>query len=230
LFAAGLNLIHGGGIVGPTNVSVGLVCSLIVWVFVAAFHLRKESLVMPAPDPERFLQNAKLLLTEMGYDVKSRGRSALSTRPRFQSLLFGSGIQVTLTQHQAHVAGPKVCVEFLRHRLRVLSHLGLVQQALREQHRLTETLIKRAELRLRVKVEDLAAVQTNVIEVLQETANVVCELHLLVQSEVGIPESTLEFQIKQWLDEKGIETTLHKHFVQLHRPMTNAEVALDSAI
>jgi hypothetical protein len=79
-------------------------------------------------------------------------------------------------------------------------------------------------------VEDLDEVRTNVIEVLQETADVVCELHLLAQSDVGIPESTLEFDIKQWLMQKGIETTMHKHFVQLHRPLSNAEVPLESAV
>jgi hypothetical protein len=206
------------------------VCALIVWVFVAAFHLRKETLAVPAPDRERFLHDARLLLTEMGYDVKTRGPFNLSTRPRFQSLLFGGGIQIALAKNDARLTGPKVCVELLRNRLRVLSHLGVVQQALREQHRLSETLIKRAELRLRVKVEDLDEVRTNVIEVLQETADVVCERHLLAQSDVGIPESTLEFDIKQWLMQKGIETTMHKHFVQLHRPLSNAEVPLESAV
>jgi hypothetical protein len=230
LFATGLNIVHGGGVDGSTNLSVGLVCALIVWVFVAAFHLRKETLAVPAPDRERFLHDARLLLTEMGYDVQARGPFELSTRPRFQALLFGGGIQIALTKSHARLIGPKVCVELLRNRLRVLSHLGVVQHALRAQHRLSETLIKRAELRLRFKAEDFAEVRTNVIEVLQETADVVCDLHLLAQSDVGIPESTLEFDIKQWLVQKGIETTLHKHFIQLHRPLGNAEDALESAV
>jgi hypothetical protein len=230
LCAAALNVLHGGGIVGKTNLAIGLVCGLIVWMFIAAFHLRKETLAVAAPDRERFLDNAKLLLTEMGYEVKTRGPFDLSTRPRFQSLLFGSGIQVALTENHAHLTGPKVCVELLRNRLRVLSHLGIVQQALRGHHRSNETLIKRAELRLRIKVEDLAEVRTNVIEVLQETANVVCELHLLAQSDAGIPESTLEFQIRHWLEKKGIEAALHKHFIQLHRPLSNSDVALESAV
>lgn len=230
LFAAAVALVNGGGVVSPGNLSVGLVCGLISWLFVAAFHLRKETVNVPAADPERFLQNARLLLTEMGYEVKSRNVRQLSTRPRFHSLLFGSGIQVDMAGARAHLTGPKVCVEMLRNRLRILSHLGVVQQALREPHRHTETLIKRAELRLRVTPEQLDEVRTNVIDVLQITADVVCDVHLLAQSDIGIPESTLEFQIKQWLDQKGIEATLHKHFVQLHRPMSNTEVVLGDAV
>jgi hypothetical protein len=230
LFAGALAVVNGGGVANPGNLSVGLVCGLISWLFVAAFHLRKETIAIPATDPERFVQNARLLLTEMGYEVKSRGQLQLSTRPRFHSLLFGSGIQVELDGAGAHLTGPKVCVEVLRNRLRILSHLGVVRQALLDPHRHSETLIKRAELRLRVTPEQFEAVRTNVIDVLQATADVLCDVHLLAQSDIGIPESTLEFQIKQWLDEMGIEATVHKHFIQLHRPLSNTEIILEDAV
>src|SRR2546423_649009 len=60
-------------VLGPGNASVGLSCSLIAWLFIAVFHLRKETVSLPAPEPKRFLHNARILLTEMGYDVTSRG-------------------------------------------------------------------------------------------------------------------------------------------------------------
>ncbi len=229
LCAIALGLFDGRAIIGPWNLSAGLVCTLIVWLFVAVFHLRKETVTLPAPDRERFLQNSRLLLTEMGYEVTSRGPLRLSTRPHFHSLLFGGGVQVAVTGTHAHLIGPKVCVELLRNRLRIQAHLDSAQQSLRE-YRFTETFIKCAELRMRVNPEDFASVRTNVIEVLQASAEVVCEIHLLAQSEVGIRESILEFQINQWLAEQGIESTLHKHFIQLHRPLTNAEIALDNVV
>ncbi len=140
-------MIRDMAVLGQGNVSIGLCCSLIVWLFVAAFHLRKETLSLPAPEPKDLLHNAHIMLTEMGYDVASRDPHVLSTQPRFHSLLFGGGVQVAVRCGQAQLTGPKLCVELLRNRLRIQSHLGRLQQALREQHRHTEALIKRAELR-----------------------------------------------------------------------------------
>lgn len=215
-------------VLGSGNVSVGLCCSLIVWLFVAVFHLRKETVSVPAPEPKRFLHNARVLLTEMGYAVASRDPHVLSTQPQFHSLLFGGSVQITVHCGQAQLTGPKVCVEMLRNRLRIQSHLGLLQQTLRDRH--TETLIKRAELRLRVKPEDFDAVRTNVVGVLQESADVVCEIHLLAQSDTGIPESVLEFQIAEWLAQQGIDATMHKHFIQLHRPLLGADIVFNDAV
>ncbi len=217
-------------VLGSDNATVGLCCSLIVWLFIAVFHLRKETLSLPAPEPKRFLHNARTLLAEMGYDVAARGPHALSTRPRFHSLLFGGSVHVAVKGGQARLTGPRFCVELLRNRLRVQSHLGLVHQSLREPHRHTETLIKRAELRLRVRPEDFETVRANVIDVLQESADVVCEIHLLAQSNTGIPESVLEFQIAEWLAQQGIDASMHKHFIQLHRPLTGADIALNDAV
>jgi hypothetical protein len=221
-----LGLIQGNDTITPGNLSIGLICGLIVWLFIATFHLRREMVTLPAPEGDRFLKRARLLLTEMGYEVTARGPQRLSTRPRFQSLLFGDGVQVAVKGSVAQVIGPKLCVELLRNRLRIQSHLGIVQQALREPHRHTETLIKRVELRLRVKPDDLPPIRTNVIEVLEATGTVVCELHLLVQSETGIPENVLEFQVAEWLQQKGIDAKIHKHFIQLHRPLSSGEIVL----
>jgi hypothetical protein len=228
LIAAGLSLANSEPITSSGNLSMGLICALIVWLFVAAFHLRRETVTLPAPERDRFLQDARLLLTEMGYEVTARGPMQLSTRPRFNALLLGGGVHVSYQPGRGELTGPKVCVEVLRNRLRVQSHLANVHQVLREQHRFTRTLIKRAELRLRVKPADLPAIRTNVIEVLEgASANVVCEVCLLAQSDTGIPENLLEFQIAEWLKEQGIEATLHKHHVQLHRPISGGEVVLD---
>jgi hypothetical protein len=220
------SLLTGGPFLTPMNLTIGLICSLIAWLFIAAFHLRRETVTLLVPEREQFLHHGRLLLTEMGYEVTARGPLQVSTRPRFQSLLFGGGVQVVVTGTHGHLVGPKVCVEILRSRLRVQSHLARCHEALRDS-RCTETLVKRAELKLRVKPADLPTVQANVIEVLRSHGEVICDLHLLAQSETGIPESVLDFQVSQWLEQQKIDATLHKHFVQLHRPLSNGEIALD---
>jgi hypothetical protein len=230
LCAYGLTLIWGGPIITPTNLSVGSICGLVVWLFVAAFHLRKETLSLPAPDRERFLHSARLLLTEMGYEVTSRAPQQLSTRPRFHSLLAGGAMHVACTGPSARISGPKLCVEVLRNRLRIQSHLRSVQETLRDHPRQAEALIKRAELRLQVKPEDLAAVKSNVVDVLKASADVSCELQLHVQSDTGIPESTLDVEVGQWLMEQGIKARLQKHFVQLHRPPSNPQLILGEVV
>jgi hypothetical protein len=222
-----LGLVQGSDTITPGNLSVGLICGLIVWLFVATFHLRKEVVTLPAADGGRFLKHARLILTEMGYEVTARSAQEVTTQPRFQSLLFGDGVHVTIKGSQAQLSGPKLNVERLRNRLRIQAHLGIVRQVLRDPHRYSQTLIKRAELHLRARPEDLPAIQANVIDVLQTSASVICEMHLLVQSETGIPESVLEFQIAEWLQQKGIESKLHKHFIQLHRPLSSGDVVLD---
>jgi len=230
LFAAVLSLVNDDGIVSSRNLSVGLVCGLIGWLFAAVFHLRRETVAIAVRDREHFVPTAKLLLAEMGYDVTLRNPKQLSTRPRFHSLLLGGGIEVLLDATYAHLTGPKLCVELLRHRLRVSAHLGLVQQSLREKSRITEKLVKRAELRLRIKPHLLAELQTNVVDVLMAKSDVVCEVSLLAQSERGIPESTLDFQIDRWLEQNASQVDVHKHFIQLHKPLSSGEIALPDAV
>ncbi len=229
LCAAGVSLFHDAGFATPGNLTTGLLCALVVWLFVTVFHLRHETVTVPAADGERFLQSARLLLNEMGYVVSARGPLELSTRPRFHALLLGGGIHVRLNGTRARLTGPKVCIELLRNRLRFRAHLGRVLQTLRESIP-GERLIKRAELRLRVTPEQLNAIRANVIDVLRSTADVVCEVHLLAQSDLGIPESTLEFQVGRWLEQQGIDATVHKHFIQLHRPRGDSDTAVGMAL
>ena len=52
------------------------------------------------------------------------------------------------------------------------------------------------------------------VGVLEEDGKVICELNLLVQSEQGIRENTLEFQIREWLAQNEIACDIHKDLVQ----------------
>src|SRR5262249_51925399 len=92
---------------------------------------------------------------------------------------------------------------------------------LQEHRKFTENLIKRVELRLRLGPDQFEAVRKNIIEFLQQDAEVVCELNLLVQGENGIREDILEFRIREWLHREGIHCEIHKdlaHFAETVPP------------
>jgi hypothetical protein len=69
-------------------------------------------------------------------------------------------------------------------------------------------------LRLRLGPDQFEAVRKNIIEFLQQDAEVVCELNLLVQAENGIREDILDFRIREWLHRQGIHCEIHKDLVQ----------------
>jgi hypothetical protein len=70
-------------------------------------------------------------------------------------------------------------------------------------------------------------VRKNVIDVLEKDGDVVCELNLLVQSEKGIREDTVDFQVREWLEQQHIACDIHKgvvQFVEVVHPELDVEV------
>src|ERR1700722_3994256 len=61
----------------PNHLSIGLVCAVITWRFVAIFHLRRETHSMPFSQREQFLLKAKTVLHEMGYVLTVQHANAL---------------------------------------------------------------------------------------------------------------------------------------------------------
>ena len=78
-----------------------------------------------------------------------------------------------------------------------------------------EPKLKRVELKMRVTPEQLAQVQANVLAALAKEADVVCEVSVLAQSDEGIRQSTIEVQVRDWLDQQGIPCELHKDFIKI---------------
>ena len=76
----------------PTLLSVGAECSLIVWLFVAVFHLRGETQNVPFSQRDPFVAKVKVVLQEMGYQLTFQRADTLLFRPRFHSYLFGGSI------------------------------------------------------------------------------------------------------------------------------------------
>ena len=198
----------------PQYLCIGLVCGLIAWLFVAVFHLRRETQTMAYSQRGQFLTKAKTVLHEMGYALTSHQANALTFRPRFHSYLFGGGIHLAVEDHQAKLTGPRVSLEIFHRCLRLLNHVQRVQLYLQEHRKFTDNVIKRVELQLRLRPEQFEAVKKNVIELLQNEGTVVCDLNVLVQSENGIRENTLEFQIREWLEQQAIPCEMHKDLVQ----------------
>ncbi len=198
----------------PASLTIGFVCGLIIWLFVAVFHLRRETQTMAFSQREQFVTKAKTVLLEMGYAFTGQQANTYSFRPRFHSYLFGGGITLTVDSQEARITGPKVSLEIFRRCFRMMNHVHRVQQYLKEHRKITDNVIKRAELQMRVRPDQFEAVRKNVIDLLEQDGDVTCELNLLVQSDHGIREETFEFQIREWLDLQHIECEIHKDHVQ----------------
>jgi hypothetical protein len=198
----------------PETFLTSLICGLIVWLFIAVFHFRKETQLLQIAHREQFLFKLQAVLNEMGYVMTSNERDSVAFHPSFHSFLFGGGIQVELDRQHARLTGPKVSLEIFRRRYRLRQHVDRVQQVLHDHRKVTNNLFKRVELRLRVQPDQLEKVRQNVVELLEEKGEVICELNILVQSESGIREETLEFQIREWLELHEIPFSLHKDLVQ----------------
>jgi hypothetical protein len=212
----------------PRNLTIGLVCGIIAWLFIAIFHLRRETQSFPFSQREPFLLKANTVLQEMGYALVSRQADALTYRPRFHSYLLGGSIHLAIADQEAKLTGPKVSLEFFRRCFRLLNHVQRVQQYLHDRRKLTDNLLKCVELQLRCEPDDFEAVRQNVIEVLQKDGEVLCELNLLVQSERGIREDVVDFQVREWLDQRRIPCEIHKgvvQFVEVVHPELQVEAA-----
>ncbi len=216
LAAWGMTYVRGGGVTDRENLYVGLVAGLIAWLFVAVFHLGKDSTVFTFTHRETFLRSLRAALESMGYVILSQSRTTITTRPGFQSLLFGEGIQIELDENQASCTGPKICLERLRNHFRTAVHIDKVQQSIRESNnRLPERFLKRVELEIRLKhVEQLETLQKHVAELLAPDSDLVIKVHLLATSEAGIREALVEDEIRPWLESNVLGFELHKGHIQ----------------
>ena len=198
----------------PVSLAIGFACGFIVWLFVVVFHLRRETQTMSFSQKEQFIAKAKSVLSEMGYALLYHRADKLVFRPRFHAYLFGGAIHIALSDHDAKLTGPKVSIEILRRSFRMLNHVQRMHLYFQDHRKFTDNVLKRVELQLRIHPDQFAAVRKNVIAPLEKGAEVVCELNLLVNSEDGIREDLVEFQLRQWLREHGIAVEIHKDLVQ----------------
>ena len=150
------------------NLTIGCVCGMIAWLFVAAFHLRRETRTMPYSQRDQFLIKATAVLNEMGYTLVARRTDTLNFRPGFHSYLFGGGIQIVAGEKEAKLTGPKVSLEIFHRCFRLVNHIQRVHQYLHDHRKFTENVLKRVELQLRLDPDQLEATRANIIELLEK--------------------------------------------------------------
>jgi hypothetical protein len=214
-FALLLGFLRGASTEISDNLCLAILCGLIVWLFLAIFHIRTDTIRLPVADRRGFLCRVIPILEELGYEVTRNGESSVVSRPGFKALLLGGAIRVQLEGDTARVVGPKVFVEIVRRRMRLQSYIDRAQQPAREgRHRTAERLLKRVEVSIRVPGEQGAAAQAEIVGALaREGAQVVCELHVLAQSEAGIRETVLD-DLRDALRQGGITAEIRKDFPQ----------------
>lgn len=209
----------------PQNLAINLAIALGIWLAFSYYHLRAASMSLPVVDCEIFLEKARQTLADMGYELLSQSQRHLLAKPGFQSYLLGGAFSIQVEGKQAKLSGPKVLVEMVRQRLRLDRYLEKDQHQLDDgKRRFAPRLLKRVEIHMMLKPNQLAAVQGNVVDLLTPDAHVVCRLELLAQSETGIQENIVDWQIREWLEQMDIEAHIQRNHVEMQVPPEAAAV------
>jgi len=211
--------IRGGTPDQADNLTAGLICGLAIWLFVAVFHLGKESIVVSVASRSDFFDSLKAILTDMGYRVISQQDDYLGTKPGFGAMLLGGGIHVHVEGPIAKVTGPKVCLEMVQTRLRYRNHLEKVQRRTtspRSQE--PETFLRHVEISATLVADDWDEFRKHVLQPLAAEGEVRLDVQLLVAPEHGVRNSIVE-ATRRWLDKHAEEAEVRKDFVQRFDPM-----------
>jgi hypothetical protein len=212
--------LHGGAIADGSNLMLACLCALITGLFLTVFHASRESINLPFRNRQTFLTACRQALEELGYEVVSKSRAQLVSRPSFRALLFGGRIQVSMFGAAARITGPKVFLEILRRRLRLSTHIANVEQSFKEiQQRPGERLLKRIQVNLRLTPDQWGDVGREVVEHLAgEGAEVFCAVQIMAQSEGGIQESLIDGDLRGWLKQRAIDAEILKDHVRWDEP------------
>lgn len=128
MMACGVAWLLGSPVNGGRGIYTGVICGLIAWLFVAAFHIRRERLVLAYEDREEFRARLQGQLEELGYYRARETGDRAVFRPAFHSFLFGGKIEVHLEEQTARMTGPKVCLESLWRNLRLTQQVEEVHR------------------------------------------------------------------------------------------------------
>jgi hypothetical protein len=190
-----------------------VICGLIAGLFVVVFHVKKESTLIPFKNRQDFLAACHVVLKDLGYEVAAKSDDHLVSWPSFRALLLGGRIDIQPFANEARINGPKMFVEILRSRLRLHSHIAGVEQTMRDSRaiRLGDRRLKRIQISLRSTPAQWDDVGKAVVrKLVEEGAEVFCEIHLMAQSDEGIRASVIENSIRAWLQQQHIHAEIHK--------------------
>lgn len=207
------------------SILVGLLCALVLWLFVAIFHFKGETVRIPFNNREATVERLKTHLQEYGYDLREESEAALAFTPSFRSLLFGGGVRVEVESQEIVATGPKVYMERLQHRLRLSRSIDKVQKTFHDSRNLDlakarsllpgERRLKEVRIQLQVPGKLLPDIYGDVVTtLLQEGADVRCSVAITAQSEQGIGDQAIELRIRQALKRRGLEADIQKEALQ----------------
>jgi hypothetical protein len=213
-----LGLILGPGEMFPPPgavLTLSIICALVVWLFVAVFHLRRESMTFNVENRAAFLQLLQKQLQSLGYVVNRQEEQGLAARPLFQSFLFGGKIGARVEGTQATLTGPKVYLEMLRRRLRLESHFIKVPQTLSTlstlRRRQAGGLLRSVDISVKVSGALIPTVYQHLADALSsEGATVRCELTVHADSDAGLRDVMVQKRIQDWLRGQGIAADVRK--------------------
>jgi hypothetical protein len=215
-----LSWVPGAPDVGSRSVPLAVLCGLVAWLFVAVFHIRRETRHLTVGDRDTFADRLTTVLNDLGYEVTRGPDGRYLSRPRFWSPLVGGRLEVVVDGPRARATGPRLFVELVRRRLRLDTHIARARQAVRDPRaRDGDRLVKRVELALRFPAAHWEAVRDEVVRALERArVEVVCQVQLLATSEAGIREQVIEHDIPARLRPLGIRLEVRKDFPAWEEP------------
>jgi len=193
-------------------VLLGVLCGLIVWLFVAIFHIRREALTFLDDDRMTLLPLLRSALKDLGYEPGDTHKGRTVFKPRFTAFLAGGNVQMTERAESVVITGPRVFIEILRKRLKILNHLSAVHQTIKDTRvRQGRNRLRRVEIDLRVSAAQWQQVSDEVIAVLaNKTSDIVCEVHILAQHASGVLDTNLVTSIRERLQERNIAVEIRR--------------------
>ena len=213
-------LIKGTPLTSPQNISLGLICALVVTLFLTIFHLKKEIILLPYQDRPSLRARVKKEMQGLGYQVLTDSDGELTFIPPFHSWLMGGRVRVELQDGSARITGPKVYLEMLRNNLRIQSHVDDLRASIRDSRILqVDQLLKRIQLNMRLTPDQLPGIQQGIIEVLaKEGTEVFCDVNIMAQNEQGMWQRQVELPIRDWLQKQGIKAEISREKLEVKAP------------
>lgn len=201
-----------GELTSVDTLLAGTACGLIVWLFVAAMHLRRETLAFEVADCRAFLRRLSLELAELGYRPRRLRARTYRFTPRFTALVFGGWIRAHASAGVARITGPKAQLERLRRRLRLQDFIARARFASDvSRRRQGGHLLKRVHISFRMPRIEGPGLPVDVVRALaEEGAEVTCEVNILAHSFGGIPESVVDNLIRDRLLPRHIQAAVQK--------------------
>ncbi|MFO0864512.1 MAG: hypothetical protein U0744_07660 [Gemmataceae bacterium] len=218
--AWGASCFRGGGPERQDNVIAGLICGLALWLFVAVFHIGRESIVVPIVRQKDFSNGMREILTDMGYHIVAYQDHFLDAKPGFLAMLMGGGIEVEVSGSNAHIRGPKLTLEALQTRLRYRNHLATVQRrttpiAVRLE---PERFVRHVEISATIDATTWDDFRAKVLQPLATEGCVRLDVHLLIAPEDGVRDSVVEDPPETGWNAHAEDTEVRKDFCSTLRP------------